>query len=184
MGIDISTSTIGWSILDCDLIGKPQLIQSNFYKPLKKGNLFEKLDQTRKNIKAIVEKYQPDYIAIEDLIKFMKGRSSATTIINLSVFNRMIGLLAYDFLGRPPELCNVMSVRHAIRRVLGNKKIPAKEELPMYISDILEIEYPWVYDKKGKIKIESYDVSDAICVAYYCFLMLESGKLDEYKRSV
>ena len=53
-------------------------------------------------------------------------------------------------------------------RVLGNKKIPAKEELPMYISDILEIEYPWVYDKKGKIKIESYDVSDAICVAYYC----------------
>jgi hypothetical protein len=184
MGIDVSTTTIGWCILSYARGQKPKLINHSFYKPSKKGNLFERLDQTRKDIRQIVEKYNPDYIAIEDLIKFMKGKSSATTIINLSVFNRMIGLMAYDFLGRPPDLFNVMSIRHGIRREIGEKKLPAKEELPQHISALLDIEYPWIKDKKGKIKIESYDVSDAMCVAYYCSLMLESGKMNEYSRSI
>ena len=184
MGIDVSTTTIGWCILDYTSGQKRKLINCSFYKPSKKGNLFEKLDQTRKDIERVVQKYKPDYIAIEDLIKFMRGRSSATTIINLSVFNRMIGLMAYDFLGRPPDLFNVLSIRHGIRREVGEKKLPAKEDLPKHISILLDIDYPWIKDKKGKIKMESYDVSDAMCVAYYCSLMLESGKMNEYPRSI
>lgn len=171
LGLDVSTTTIGYCALNVS--DEIKLIDCGFYKPPKTGNLFERLDTTKKNISQIIDKHKPDYIAIEDIIQFFKGHSGAKTIISLAVFNRMIGLLAFDFLNKPPELYNVLQIRHGIRRAAGLKKLPQKEELPDIISPLLDIKYPWIYGKKGKIKVESYDVSDAICVAYHCALILK-----------
>ncbi|MCP6726354.1 hypothetical protein NL526_30315, partial [Klebsiella pneumoniae] len=77
--------------------------------------------------------------AIEDLIKFMT-KSTATTVVVLTTFNRMVCLLAYDYLKKQPELFNVMSIRHALKL---NKILPKKEEMPELVAKHLEIKFPY-----------------------------------------
>ena len=96
LGFDVSSTTIGYCILDWDTTRDNYTIKEcNFLQPPKKGDLFERLLITKKKINDIIETWKPDLIAIEDIVKFMQGKSGAQTIITLATFNRMVGLLAY-----------------------------------------------------------------------------------------
>ena len=167
LAFDVSTTTIGWCVLDCEN-EKIKFVDCGFYKPPKDGNIFERLDKTKKDIKIIIDKYNPNTIAIEEIIKFMKGHSGAQTIIGLSVINRTVGLMAYDYLKFSPEMFSVLQIRHGIRRAANLKVLPKKEELPLIMENLLDINFPWLFNKKGNVKVESYDISDAMCCAFYC----------------
>lgn len=177
LGFDVSSTTLAYSILECDVNKKtiPKLIDYGFIKPVKNGNIIERLASTRDKINAVIQKYQPDDICIEEIIQFMKGTSSAKTIITLAVFNRMIGLLSYDFIKRSPKLINVMSIRHCLKKQSNQTIIPKKEELPLLLEGLLNIKFPFIYKKNGIIKKESYDVSDAIACAY-CYIVSDLYK--------
>jgi crossover junction endodeoxyribonuclease RuvC len=163
IGFDISSTTTGWGVLQID--GESiKYIDSGFFKPLKKGNIFERLDHSRNKVKEILNKYQPDQVAIENIIEFMAGKSTAKTIITLSVFNRNVGMAVYDYFSSAPELYSVMQIRHALKE---NKILPKKEEMPELVAKHLGIKFPYYYDKKAKVKKESEDVADAIAVALY-----------------
>lgn len=174
LGFDVSSSTIGYSILEIDeTTGKIDFIAADYVKPIKKGNIIERVADTRTKIKKIIEVTKPDYIAIEDIIQFMQGKSTAKTIIMLTTFNRMIGLLAYDYLGRSPELYSVMSIRHGLKT---GKELPKKEEMPDLVSKHLGITFAYGVNKKGNAKVENYDVADGIAVSlYYAFVL--TGKV-------
>ena len=103
----------------------------------------------------------------------MKGKSTAKTVITLTTYNRMIGLVAYDYLAKAPEMFNVMSIRHGLKL---NKKLPSKQEIPELVSKHLGITFPYEYKKTGKLKVENEDKADGTAVAlYYAFLL--SGKI-------
>src|SRR5713101_2439427 len=104
LGFDVSSSCIGIGVLQINDDKSIQFISVEYIKPLKKGNIVERIADTRDKIKSVIEKVKPDHIGIEDIIKFMKGKSSANTIIMLTTFNRMICLLANDYLGHSPKL--------------------------------------------------------------------------------
>lgn len=172
LGLDISSTTIGWSILEIDDKGDIAFVKCDYIKPSKKGSILDRLLDTGKKITIIMDKEKPDYIGIEDLIKFMP-KSTATTTTTLSAFNRVIGLMAYDYLKTHPGLFNVMSIRHGLK--LG-KDLPKKEDMPDLVAKHLGITFPFVKDKKGKIKEESLDMADGVAVAlYYAFVL--TGKI-------
>src|SRR6266566_9481615 len=102
LGIDCSSTTIGISALDIDDSNKISLVESSYIKPPKKGHIVERIAITRDKVLAVINEIKPDYIAIEEIIQFMKGASTAKTIIMLTSFNRMVCLLAHDYLGHPP----------------------------------------------------------------------------------
>lgn len=174
LGIDCSSTTIGYSILDInESNNKINFVDVGFLKPIKTGHIIERISNTRDEFNFIINKYKPDYIGIEEIVKFMAGKSSANTVIMLTTFNRMIGLLSYDYLKRSPELFNVLSIRHALKL---NKIFPKKEDMPELVAKHLSITFPYVYNKKGKLKPENNDMADAIAVAlYYAFLL--TGKI-------
>lgn len=169
LSFDISSTTIGYCVLEVNEY-KITYVQANYLKPIKTGTIIERLANTREKIKEIIKQVKPDEIVIEDIIQFMAGGSTAKTIITLTSFNRMIGLLAYDYLNRPPQMLSVMSIRHCIKRQANLGGLPKKEDLPRLLEKLLDIEFSWVYGKKGAIKIESYDISDAICCGY-CYIV-------------
>ena len=177
LGLDISSSCIGYSILDYnEKDNSVNLIDCNYIIPPKKGTIFERLNQTRDNIKEILNIYKPNKIVIEDIAKFMAGASTAKTIITLAVFNRVIGLTCYEYLGESPELFNVMKIRHGIK---FGKQLPKKEEIPDIVGKHLGIKFPYTYKifrGKTQIRKESYDMADSLAVAYYYIVSIRKKK--------
>ena len=165
LGIDVSSTTIGYCVLTWDdTTNDIKLVQANYLKPIKKGTIIERIVDTRNKIQKIIVAAKPDYIAIEDIIQFMAGKSTAKTIIMLTTFNRMIGLTAYDYLGHAPQFYNIMTIRHGLKLT---KDLPKKEEMSGLVAQHLGITFPYEYSKVGKIKVESYDKADAVAVALY-----------------
>ena len=175
LGFDISSSCIGYCVLEVDEpSGKIDFISASYLKPIKKGTIIERIVDTRDNILNIIDKIKPDYIGIEDIIQFMQGKSTAQTVITLTTFNRMISLLAYDYLQKSPELFSVMTIRHGLKI---DKILPKKEDIPELVAKHLGITFPYEINKKGKIKVESYDMADGVAVAlYYAFVLTGKTK--------
>lgn len=177
LGIDCSSSCIGWCILEIDG-NSIKYIDSYYFNPTKKGNIVERLFDARNKLKKLIEDHKPDIIAIEEIINFMKNASSAKTIITLTAFNRMACLLSYDYLNVSPNLINVLSIRHGLKI---NNIFPKKEQMPELVAKHLEITFPYEYNKKGKLKIENYDRADGIAVALYQAFIL-TGKIKKGKK--
>jgi len=176
LGIDCSSNTIGWCVLDINL--SINFVAAGYIKPPKKGDIIERLNDTRNQINKLFAQYQPTYIGIEEIIQFMKGKSTAKTIIMLTTFNRMIGLLAYDYLKSSPQFFNVMSIRHGLKI---NKILPKKEEMPELVAQHLKMNFNYEINKNKKIKVENYDKADGMAVAlYYAFIL--SGKIKSKKK--
>lgn len=168
IGLDISSTCIGIAVIDFEETEKleTKLIVSTYHNPIENDNIILRLDDTKKEILKIFEKYKPDFIAIEDIIQFMAGKTSANSIITLATFNRCLGLAAYEFLGKAPEYFNIMSIRHLIKRNSLLKSLPAKEDLPPLLEKLMSFDFKYDISKKGKIISTNYDRSDAIAVAY------------------
>lgn len=116
LGIDCSSKTIGYCILKLDTTTNDiKFHKMDYISPIKDEDLIHRLADTRDKVKKIIKEYNPDYIGIENIISFMKGASTANTIIMLTTFNRMVCLLAHDHLTHSPQLFNVMSIRHGIK---------------------------------------------------------------------
>ena len=147
LGLDISTTTIGIAVLTRSK-KRVKLKHVEFYKPPKNGDLFERLFETKKAILKVVNEYNPDHVVIEDITQYMANKSGAKTIIALAVFNRMI--------------MNVNTIRKLIKT--GDARL-SKEEIPEAVAKHLNIDFPYEFNKKGKIAVESYDKADAIGAA-------------------
>lgn len=174
LGFDVSSTTIGYCILSWDdATNDIKFVQAAYLKPIKKGSIIERIVDTRNKIQKIIVAAKPDYIAIEDIIQFMKGRSTAQTVIMLTTFNRMIGLTAYDYLGKEPLLLSVMTIRHGLK--MGTD-LPKKEDMPDLVAKHLGITFPYEYNKLGNVKVESFDKADGVAVALYQAFLL-AGKV-------
>ena len=180
LGFDISSTCIGICLLEIDEKNKITLKYLDNIKPIKSINIIERVAHTRDKIKKLIEHLKPDYIAIEDLVQYLPGKSSANTIITLATFNRMIGLLAFDYLNKMPNLYNVMSIRHGLKL---SKELPSKEQMPDLVSSHLGIKFIYSIGKKGKIKSENYDMADAFAVALYHAFIL-TGKIIKKAKKV
>lgn len=147
LGLDISSSCIGYSIFDMD--GK--LIELNCVKFRDKLTLFEKLEEFKKSTEHF-KKLEIQFIAIEEpLKKFMGKFSSASTIALLNFFNGMISSYLYVEFGIEPIYFNVNNARSL---VFPKSKKTAVKKTDIESAEDLEVEVE--QEEKGSIKHEIF----------------------------
>lgn len=164
LGLDISSSTIGWALLNVHR----GLIDYGHLKPpskKKSGDNFSlRLDFAFEEIKKLILKLEPDVVVIEDYAKkFTKGRSSANTILVLASFNEVSGLASYKVTGKQPVRIPVSSLRKLVKNSY-HRIIDDKEDVLDFCKDNFKNFLP-VKNRNGNIKKECYDEADAIVVS-------------------
>ena len=153
-----------------------------YFKPSKKGDVFERLQGVRQYIFDKISELRPDEVALEEILLWMGGgkkcpmckqkmgrQSTAKTITTLTALNRTVGLAVLDKLDKSPNMYNVMSIRHKIKK---DKVIPKKEEVPERVADILGIDFPYKLNRNKKKAKENEDMADSIAVAL-CHIFVE-----------
>jgi Holliday junction resolvasome RuvABC endonuclease subunit len=183
--LDASSSTIGIAVLEYDE-NNCSLIHQEYYKPNKKIELLDMLIEIREYILKKIREYKIDEVTIEDYVKSMRGASNAATIQLLALVNMTIRLSVFDKFGIKTSAYNVLKIRHALK--LG-KKLPKKEEIPSLVSHHLKIAFPWYYKisrktKEKEVRVESYDVADAIAVGLAHIKIKSIPKKTKVKRTV
>jgi len=174
LSLDISSSTIGWSLLEEELT-YIKILEHGHIKPVKDNlSLANRALKTQVLIRNLIKKYDPDFIAIEDYVsRFSQGRSSARTIIVLSVFNECMSMVCIEEKKVDPDKIAVTSIRSLISKSFG-EKISSKEECFDFIKKIPSFSIRT--NKKGSVKKETFDEADAVAVGIASIIRRNNGK--------
>ena len=108
LGIDVSTSKIGYCVVDT----QQNLKEVNFLK-FKDGTLEERAQQfSLGELRRLKHTYNITHIRIEaPFTMFSGGKTTAGTMSKLQRFNGMISVLAYTVFNLQPELVQSRSAR-------------------------------------------------------------------------
>ena len=173
LGLDISTSNVGWCILD----KKGEFIDASAIELKKVPCVFQKAEQVRKQLKTIKDSYNITHVAIEENLQaFRPGFSSAKTIVTLARFNGMVSLISHDIFNMSPTFMNVNAARKSVGLKIDRKSdLSTKEQVLNFArGKISDFEWPMRTIKSGKRKglvlfaDSCYDISDAYVIASSC----------------
>lgn len=161
LALDISSSTIGWSILESSPI---QLIKWGHIKPLKPADdvLFtERLDDAYQKIQTLVKNESPELLVVEEYLnRFTAGKSSAHTIKVLSVFNETVRLAAYHAGLKNIQPTAFSKARAKIKEAYKHK-ISEKEDAIAFAETL---GFKTQLNKLKNIKAECEDEADSIVI--------------------
>ncbi len=180
IGLDVSTATVGYTVLDLD----GNLLEMDFISLSKTKGLTKKGFVFRASLKNILERYpQITHIYIEEYFqKFARGMSSARTITLLSAFNGIVQFICEDEIKATPQLVPVNTCRSLVGIKTQSKKKAGKdvkEQVFEWVDAHLKYNWPTKILQSGprkgqKITIpESRDMSDAWVVARAGFVKLQ-----------
>jgi hypothetical protein len=179
LGVDVSTSCTGFSLVDKE--GK--MIRSSFVYLSEFSTIHEKAEAVRKEI----EKYRDTGIrrvAIEqNLLGFRRGASSANTLITLARFNGVVHYVTTSVLGLDPITVPVVTARKALG-ITHAKGEDVKKKVLEWVN-AQEPDYVWpqklLTRGKGKGTMVNEkgveDAADAYVMAR-AVRLIELGKLD------
>lgn len=154
LGLDISTKTIGLSVITTQNHLITHFHTEHFNLPITPNRLL-KLIAAKEYIQTKLAEFNPDSVAIEDFAQFMGGKSNAKTIISLAIMNATIALTVLELTQTAPHMLNVNTVRAKLKAP-GRPRI-AKEALPETIAALTNIPWLFLRDKKGKLTPQNYD---------------------------
>jgi len=176
LGLDVSTSCTGWSILNRD----GTLISAGAVSLKKCKTIYEKADTVRSEIEKLSKEHEITSVYVEENLQaFRPGFSSAKTLMTLARFNGMICLVCRDIFSFDPDHINVNVARKSVGlRVLRESKcgVSTKEQVLKWVqSDMknygLDFSWPEKILKSGKNKGEKrldtscYDIADSYVIA-------------------
>ena len=174
LGLDISTSNVGWCILDKS---SGEFVEAEAIVLKKVPCVFQKADCVRQQLKNIKKKYSIEHVAIEENLQaFRPGFSSAKTIVTLARFNGMVSLISHDVFNMSPSFINVNHARKTVGLKIDRKsELSTKEQVLNFArGKIANFEWPMRTIKSGKRKglvlfaDSCYDISDAYIIASSC----------------
>lgn len=176
LGLDVSTKTIGISLFN----NKGELLELTHISPkakpepktkteelVKKADLFYDFIQKYKNLGI-------KYVVIEEPLLRSNNVNTVGTLLR---FNGMVTKICYDILGVVPEYISTYEARKnafpSLMQPNSSGKLVLFGGLPKDIDkkkivwDLVskrEPEINWLLDKKGQLKKENFDMSDAYTV--------------------
>ena len=162
LGLDISTSITGYTILD----SQGDVVEYGAWDTRKYKDFFDKAEAVRKNVTEIHRKYGGEikHIYVEQSLQsFRSGFSSAKTLSSLSRFTGIVSWLVYSLFQIKPEYLAATSARK-----LCGIKIPRGEKAKQVVLKFLLDNQPGFvieYTRYGNPKPESYDMADSIIIA-------------------
>ncbi len=193
LGLDVSTTCIGISLIeDKGTYGKLELLHhvTPIVKPKPESKMQELFEKARIFEEEFLNKYA--YVGITKVIieEPLLRSNNVNTVATLLRFNGMISRAVYDTLGVVPEYISsydarcygfpeLMAVRTVNRKgePYTEKEIAKKNPVLFgaYDDNVdkktvvwelvadMEPQITWIYDKKGKLKKENFDMTDAYC---------------------
>ena len=163
LGLDCSSSVLGWGLIDPET---KRLVAYGYYNlASSKYDILERLNYLYQIIKLTCEEFLPKTVVIEEIIKFMKGRSSAATIISLASFNRTALLSAYHSVGDVHRM-NVNTIRKLVKNACKLKNKIAKEDMPDIIKEYLYNDLKYYKKRTTGWTDQTYDQADGIATAW------------------
>ena len=166
LGLDISSNTIGYAIIEYN-DNSMSLIKTGHIKPppSSKGSLTFRAMKASEKIRELLEKENPDHVAVESYAsRFTAGRSTARTIIVLSFFNELTSLICLQTLKFETDKYPVTSIRSTISKHLNIKSVSKDDVFNLMRSTFPNFKVG--LNKVGNISKEYFDQADAIAVAY------------------
>jgi len=169
LALDISSSTIGWSVLERDA-NNITLIDYGHIKPPTKAKAAKagfgysyRLNEIAKAIFELVQSIQPDTVVVEDYAKkFSSGRSSANTIIVLATVNEVVSLTCFQATGKEVIRIPVTKLRSVVKKQ-HQVDVKDKDDAMKLCKNIFK-NFKTVNNRNGNTKKECYDESDSILV--------------------
>lgn len=176
LGLDISSATIGWAIIKKEGTSVSLDEYGHISPPKSKsGSLAFRASKASDDIINLINEKKPEIVAIEAYAnKFPSGRSTARTIIVLSVFNEVISIAALKTMGKDPERYPVSTIRSKLSK-LSSKRITSKEECFEFISKYFS-NFKVRKNRNDNIAKECFDEADAIAVALTYYVKEISGE--------
>lgn len=178
LGLDVSTSCTGWSVLNSEGI----LIDIGYIRLDKLQDLFSKAQEVSNVISEIYVKHDIHSIFIEEnLQSFRTGFSSAKTLSTLARFNGIISYVSYQTTDIKPQMLNVNAARRSVGLKIDRKSdASTKEQVLSWVSEeITNTDYQWPVKilksgpRKGQTILNPacYDMADAFVIARAGILM-------------
>ena len=163
LGLDISTSITGATVLDDD----GAMIFNCAWDTRNKNkfpSLYEKAEFIKTQLIHLEDKFYIEKIYIEQSLQtFRSGFSSAHTLSTLSRFNGIISWLCYDLFDIEPMMLAAASARKAVG-VLIKRGDNAKEKVFQFVVD-KEPSFLVEYTKHGNPRPGTFDKSDSYIIA-------------------
>jgi len=176
IGLDISTSIVGISLLDCN----GDLVNLHNINLKKTKCIFDKSNKLKEEVDVLYQAYSFEKdlcIFIEEPFQsFSKGFSSAKTLSQLNKFNGIVSYIFSVIFNSKPLYINVNSARKNLQiKIDKSLKDSTKEQVFSWVKNQISFDWPEKILKsgpnKGLVKFDEscYDMSDAfvICKAGY-----------------
>ena len=161
LGLDVSTSRIGISIIDYN----SNLLECQFVKLNSKDELEIRCDQIKKYLQTNYNKYYIKEIYIESpFVMFSGGKTTAMTMAKLQRFNGMVSYMVR-------ELYGVIAAPIAANKARGlvGLKIKRGENTKLKVIEWVQSQYPndfvVEYTKFGNPKPGTDDKADSVVIA-------------------
>jgi len=161
LGLDISTSITGYTLIDGD-----KVILNGAWDTRKYKDFFEKVVHVKKGLDEIREEYGKRITAVyieQSLQSFRSGFSSAKTLSTLSRFNGIVSWLVFDQYKIKPEYVAATSAR----KLCGIKVPRGQKAKAVVLKFLVDNEPAFVldYTRNGNPKPECYDKADSMVIA-------------------
>ena len=161
LGLDVSTSITGYTLLDGD-----KIVLNGAWDTRKYKDFFEKVKHVKAGLEEIYEQYGKRIGAVyieQSLQSFRSGFSSAKTLSTLSRFNGIVSWLVFDQYKTTPEYLAATSAR----KLCGIKVPRGQKAKAVVLKFLLDNEPSFVidYTRNGNPKPESYDKADSMVIA-------------------
>lgn len=161
LGLDVSTSITGYTLLDGD-----KIILNGAWDTRKYKDFFDKVAHVKAGLEEVYREYGSEIRAVyieQSLQSFRSGFSSAKTLSTLSRFNGVVSWLVFDLYKIKPEYLAATSAR----KLCGIKVPRGQKAKAVVLKFLLDSEPDFVvhYTRNGNPKPESYDKADSLVIA-------------------
>ena len=169
LGLDISTSCVGWCVLTSEGI----LVKLGYIPLSKETDTFSKASRVSKELSMINIDHEISNIFIEqNLQAFRPGLSSAKTLLTLARFNGIVSYICHKEFSLVPININVNSARKTLEiKIQKKSEKSTKEQIIDWVDSKLNHQWPTKKLKsgprKGLVILDPvcYDMADAYVIA-------------------
>ena len=152
LGLDVSTSITGYTLIDGD-----KIVLNGAWDTRKYKDFFQKVVHVKEGLDIIRKEYGKEIKAVyieQSLQSFRSGFSSAKTLSTLSRFNGIVSWLVFDKYKLKPEYIAATSAR----KLCGIKIPRGQKAKQVVLKFLLDNEPSFVidYTRNGNPKPESY----------------------------
>ena len=160
LGLDISTSITGYTVLD----GDGNILVCDHIDLRKEKNFFKKIEIVCDRLEALDDAHNIEQVYIEQSLQsFRSGFSSAQTLSLLSKINGIVSWLCYNFFYKEPKYLAATSARKLCGIKIPKGQKAKKVSLQFVVDNVPGFEIQ--YTRHGNPKAGYADRSDSYVIA-------------------